>query len=64
MNSPKQKDISVVEEPGIAYGFAHLSEEEKLKKDIFRSDMEKFQLFMQMLRRNALLKKAVISHNK
>jgi len=40
-----------------------LTEIERLKRDIYRADMEKLQLFTQMLRRNALLKKAVIRHN-
>jgi len=35
---------------------------ERLKRDVFRPDMEKFQLFTQMLRRNALFKKAKVSH--
>jgi hypothetical protein len=39
-----------------------LTETERLKRDIYRPDMEKLQLFIQMLRRNALLKKAVIRH--
>jgi hypothetical protein len=39
-----------------------LTETERLKRDIYRPDMEKLQLFTQMLRRNALLKKAIIRH--
>ena len=39
-----------------------LNEAEKLKRDIYRPDMEKLQLFTKMLRTNALLKKAVIRH--
>ncbi|MGY3213064.1 hypothetical protein [Mucilaginibacter sp. HD30] len=38
------------------------AEIERLKRDIYRPDMEKFRLFTQMLRRNAALKKAVIRH--
>lgn len=38
------------------------AERERLKRDIYRSDLEKLQLFTQMLRRNALFKKAKISH--
>ena len=53
-----------VEEPAIAYWFISKSEEEKLKEDIFRSDIEKLQLFTRMLRRNTLLNKAVITHTK
>jgi len=46
-------------EPG---NFIILNETERLKRDIYRSDMEKFKLFTQMLRTNVLLKKAVIRH--
>ncbi|MEJ5964000.1 hypothetical protein [Pedobacter immunditicola] len=40
----------------------YASEGERLHKDVFRSDMDKFKLFTKMLRRNALLKKARITH--
>ena len=35
---------------------------DRLKRDIYRPDMEKLKLFTQMLRTNALLKKAKITH--
>jgi len=38
------------------------TEDERLRRDIYRPDMEKFQLFMQMLRANTLYKKAKITH--
>jgi hypothetical protein len=38
------------------------AETERLKRDIYRPDMEKLQLFTRMLRTNALLKKAVVRH--
>lgn len=38
------------------------SEDERLLRDIYRPDKEKFQLFMQMLRNNAIYKKAKITH--
>ena len=41
---------------------SNLSESERLKRDIYRPDMEKLQLFTKMLRTNALLKKVVIRH--
>ncbi|HTK21110.1 MAG TPA: hypothetical protein VL442_16420 [Mucilaginibacter sp.] len=41
---------------------SNLSETERLKRDVYRPDMEKLQLFTKMLHTNALLKKAVISH--
>lgn len=40
------------------------SETEHLRRDIFRSDKEKFLLFAQMLRTNAMLKRAKITHKK
>ena len=61
------KDINpqnLVEEQQAEYGFTFKSEEERLKEDIFRPDMEKLQLFTRMLRRNALLNTAVITHSK
>jgi hypothetical protein len=35
---------------------------ERLRRDIYRPDTEKFKLFTQMLRANALFKKAKITH--
>lgn len=35
----------------------------RLKRDMERSDIEKFRLFTRMLRRNAMFKKAKISSN-
>ena len=65
MKKPPQHNdpVSSVEEQQASYGFSHKSEEERLKEDIFRPDMEKLQLFTRMLRRNALLKKAIITHH-
>jgi len=39
-----------------------LSDLDRLRTDVYRSDMEKFRLLMDMFRRNAMLKKAVIRH--
>ena len=39
-----------------------VSEEERLREDIFRPDMEKFRLFTKMLRTNMLYKRAKITH--
>jgi len=39
------------------------SEKERLLKDMHRPDMEKLHLFTQMLRINALYKKAKVTHN-
>jgi len=52
---------NIVSEPRVKYGFVHKSEDEKLLEDISRPAIEKLQLFTQMLRRNAILNKAVIS---
>lgn len=38
------------------------TEKERIKRDIYRSDIEKLQLFTRMLRQNALFKKAKIIH--
>lgn len=38
------------------------SDHERLIKDVFRSDMDKLQLFTKMLRTNKTLNKAVITH--
>jgi hypothetical protein len=39
-----------------------VNESERLKRDIYRPDMEKLRLFTKMLRTNALLKKAIVHH--
>ncbi|RPD38310.1 hypothetical protein [Chitinophaga barathri] len=39
-----------------------ISEHERLKRDIYRPDIEKLHLFTQMLRVNALFKKAKVTH--
>jgi hypothetical protein len=39
-----------------------LTEEDRLRKDIYRPDMEKLHLFTQMLRINNLFKKARVTH--
>ena len=63
----ENRDIArsnLLHEDGTGYGFVNKSEMEKLREDVFRSDKEKFLLFTKMLRRNATLKKAVITHHK
>jgi hypothetical protein len=68
MEQKKNYTISIsnnmVQEEPVKYGFVAKSEEEKLTEDIFRPDIEKLQLFTHMLRRNASLNKAVITHTK
>ena len=41
---------------------ANVSDHERLRRDVFRSDMEKLMLFTKMLRTNHVLNKAVITH--
>ena len=55
---------NIVSEKTAEYGFVSKSEDEKLKEDIFRSDIEKLQLFTRMLRMNATLKTGIITHSK
>ena len=50
------------EEQPVYIGFVQKSEDEKLKEDIFRSPVDKLHLFTRMLKREALYKKAKISH--
>lgn len=40
----------------------NLSDNERLRRDVFRSDMDKLKLFTKMLRTNNILNKAVITH--
>lgn len=57
----------MVREDGEPFMKTFSSQEEaelyRLKRDVNRSDMEKFRLFTLMLRRNALYKRAKISNN-
>lgn len=38
------------------------AEKERIKRDIYRPDIEKLKLFTRMLRQNALFKKAKVIH--
>jgi hypothetical protein len=51
----------MVNEPQATY-LKQISNEEKLRNDVYRPDMEKFLLFTKMLRTNSLLNKAKITH--
>ena len=42
--------------------FVDDAEKERIKRDIYRSDIEKLQLFIKMLRQNALFKNAKVIH--
>jgi len=63
----ENSSISVAAEEEPAYMTTFSSQEEaelyRLKRDMNRSDMDKFRLFTQMLRRNAMYKRASISDN-
>jgi hypothetical protein len=63
----ENKTVSVVrEEEPFMKTFSSQEEAElyRLKRDVNRSDMEKFKLFANMLRRNAMYRRAKISDNK
>ena len=49
-NNPQKQIVSI------------LSEEDRLRQNIFRPDMDKFRLFTQMLRANKLYSRAKITH--
>jgi|GEM_PF-2275572 len=68
MNSRKQtKNNNVqgngsVQEPQPLYGFVSKSPEEKLADLVFKPDIEKLQAFTKMLRRNATLKRGIVTY--
>jgi hypothetical protein len=39
-----------------------IAEKERIKRDVYRSDIEKLRLFTQMLKQNVLFKKAKVIH--
>jgi hypothetical protein len=51
-----------VQEPQPVYGFVTKSPEEKLADLVFRPDIEKLQAFTKMLRRNATLKRGIVTY--
>ena len=55
------KKETILAEPTLPF-IRQASEETRLKEDVFRSDMEKFRLFTKMLRTDAMLKKANVTH--
>jgi len=58
MSAPKNDRI----EEGNQIRVVNLSEEERLRRDIYRPDKEKFLLLVQMFRNNALYKRAKVTH--
>ena len=56
-----KKPNNILKEPSEPY-IANVSDDERLRRDVFRSDMDKLKLFTKMLRTNNLLNKAKINH--
>lgn len=56
------ENINLVnKEQPVYIGFIQKTEDEKLRDDVFRSPIDKLQLFTRMLHRESVLKKAKIS---
>jgi len=58
MSTKKQ----IIQEPVLKPGLSTIDEQERLRRDIYRPDIEKLHLFTQMLRVNALFKKVKVIH--
>ena len=57
----KKEPVNMVNEPSEVY-ITKLSDDERLRRDVFRSDMDKLKLFTKMLRTNSMFNKAVVIH--
>lgn len=57
----KKEPNNILKESSEAY-LINISDDERLRRDIFRSDMDKLRLFTKMLRRNNLFNKALVTH--
>jgi hypothetical protein len=60
--SDKEENKNILREDPVPYGNMEEQEEARLLRVMNMTDMEKFKSFTQMLRRNALYKKAKITH--
>lgn len=60
--SDKEVNENILREDPVPYGNTEMQEEERLLRIMNMTDMEKLQSFTQMLRRNALYKKAKVTH--
>lgn len=60
--SDKEEPKHILREEPVPYGNADEQEESRLLRIMNMSDIEKLKSFTQMLRRNALYKKAKITH--
>lgn len=57
----KKEPNNILKESSETY-IVNVSDDERLRRDVFRSDMDKLKLFTKMLRTNSVLKKAIITH--
>ena len=64
MKETKEDYNELHEEQATCPGFVHISEDEKLRQNIFRSPIEKLSKFTRMLKREAMYKKPKIIQNK
>jgi hypothetical protein len=60
--SDKEEQKNVLKEDPVPYGNAEEQEEARLLRIMNMSDIEKLKSFTQMLRRNAMYKKAKVTH--
>jgi|GEM_PF-1134384 len=60
--SGKEENNNILREDPVPYSNPEESEEARLLRIMNMTDMEKLQSFTQMLRRNALYKKAKVTH--
>jgi hypothetical protein len=60
--SNKEEDKNILREDPVPYDNAEEQEEARLLRIMNMTDMEKLKSFTQMLRRNALYKKAKVTH--
>ena len=60
--SDKEEQKNVLREEPVPYGNAEEQEEARLLRIMNMSDIEKLRSFTQMLRRNAMYKKARVTH--
>lgn len=58
----KKENENILREDSAPYGNAEEQEEARLLRVMNMTDMEKLKSFTQMLRRNALYKKAKVTH--
>lgn len=57
----KKASNNNLNESSVAY-ITKISDSERLRRDVYRSDMDKLRLFTKMLRTNNVLNKVVVTH--